>query len=74
MTDIVERLRKRIQDPETWNTLVDDAADEIERLRAALDDIRTSDSLRTYEFRRIANAALKYNPTTDYLNASKGGE
>ena len=66
MTDIVERLRTipRSGAPigHTWN-LCDDAADEIEKLRAALREIkkRTQDAHPlTYvaDYWRIANEAL----------------
>ena len=36
MTDIVERLRKRLDNPITYSSLLDQAANEIERLRTTI--------------------------------------
>jgi hypothetical protein len=58
MTNIVERLRKRAGGLEV-DDLMDEAADEIERLRAALDEIImecTCDAIET------ARAALEGKP------------
>ncbi len=62
--DEIERLRK---DAQPGDGVV---ADEIERLRAALEDISNIDRLGrgVASLARIARAALTY------LNASKGGE
>ena len=57
MTDIIARLRNRIHDsPIPAEHLMDDAADEIERLRAALEEI----AIQSWEehSRKIAEAAL----------------
>jgi len=42
MTDIIEQLRAYEPDSEYWATAVKDAADEIERLRHLLADMRTA--------------------------------
>ena len=56
MTDIVERLRGDLMTPYQATLLMDEAAAEIERLRAALNDIRDH-SLELYAT-GVARAAL----------------
>ena len=64
MIDIVERLRRLAERERPYGSLpdtLDEAAVEIERLRAALEEIADSD-YASYGIRRAARAALDGQP------------